>query len=152
MHQPEPALFLNLVMIEKDDQVLIENRRKQDWPGWTFPGGHVEAHESFVKAAIREVHEETGLTISNLDLAGLCQYQDVNKAQQKFRRVIYFYRTQHFTGQLQPSRKGDVFWLPKKELKQHQLAGSLADFLHVFEHPDLSEVLYLDADSAALFY
>lgn len=152
MYQPEPALFLNLVMIEKDDQVLIENRRKQDWPGWTFPGGHVQVHESFVKAAVREVQEETGLTISHLDLAGLCQYEDGIGSQHKFRRVIYFYRTQHFTGQLRSSREGDVFWVPKKELKQRQLAGSLADFLRVFEQPELSEVMYLDPDSAALFY
>lgn len=32
--------------------------------GITFPGGHVERSESFVDAVIREVEEETGLTIS----------------------------------------------------------------------------------------
>ncbi len=30
---------------------------------WMIPGGHVEPHENCAEAAIREVHEETGLNI-----------------------------------------------------------------------------------------
>lgn len=143
MHQPEPAMFLNMIMIENGDKVLVENRVKQDWPGITFPGGHVEAQESFVDSAIREAYEETGLQVANLKLAGLCQYADVTEDQQHFRRVIYFYRTADFTGEIKSGREGEIFWLPKAELRQQQLAGSLADFLRIFNEPELSEVLYL---------
>ena len=34
---------------------------------WSFPKGHVEDGETEVQTALREVHEETGLTISLLD-------------------------------------------------------------------------------------
>ena len=37
------------------------DRKKRDWPGITFPGGHIESGESFTDAVIREVQEETGL-------------------------------------------------------------------------------------------
>ncbi|MFC3389660.1 NUDIX domain-containing protein [Salinicoccus sesuvii] len=33
---------------------------KQNWPGVTFPGGHIEKNESFHDAVVREVFEETG--------------------------------------------------------------------------------------------
>ncbi|MFC6314568.1 8-oxo-dGTP diphosphatase [Lapidilactobacillus achengensis] len=150
-HEPEPALFLNLVMITKGDQVLVENRVKKDWPGLTFPGGHVEAHEPFYDAAVREMREETGLVVRDLKLVGLCQYPDHTAAGAPFRRVIYFYRTDQFSGTLKSSREGAVTWLDQAELKRRPLAGSLADFLHVFERPELSEVVYMDDASAALF-
>lgn len=153
MHQPEPAMFLNMIMIENGDQVLVENRVKQDWPGITFPGGHVEPNESFVDSAVREAFEETGLRVSHLKLAGMCQYADITVDQQPFRRVIYFYCTSDFTGEIKSGREGEIFWLPKSELLKQDLAGSLADFLRVFNEPELSEVLYLEegTDSETIF-
>lgn len=50
-------------MIKRDHQILVLNRNDPVWPGLTFPGGHVEPHESFHDSVIREVKEETGLTI-----------------------------------------------------------------------------------------
>ncbi|EOH77820.1 NUDIX domain-containing protein [Enterococcus malodoratus] len=35
-----------LVMIENEfGEILVQDRQKKDWPGWTFPGGHVESNE-----------------------------------------------------------------------------------------------------------
>lgn len=38
--------------------------------GWTFPGGGVKKKETEYQAVIREVKEETGLTITNIRIAG----------------------------------------------------------------------------------
>ncbi|MGG5371561.1 MutT/nudix family protein [Enterococcus sp. AZ196] len=38
-----------MVMIENEmGEVLVQDRKKTDWPGWTFPGGHVEKEETAI--------------------------------------------------------------------------------------------------------
>ena len=39
----ETVEFTNLCMVRDGDRVLVIDRKKKDWPGITFPGGHVEA-------------------------------------------------------------------------------------------------------------
>lgn len=55
MSRRESVEFVNLCLIKNGDQVLVQDRVSPNWPGITFPGGHVERGESFVDAVIREV-------------------------------------------------------------------------------------------------
>ena len=57
MNRRESVEFVNMCMIKNGDKVLVQNRVSPDWPGITFPGGHVERGESFVGAVIRAVRE-----------------------------------------------------------------------------------------------
>lgn len=76
-------------MIYNGGKVLVQERKKQDWPGIAFPGGHVEAGESFTEAVIREVWEETGLTISSPRLCGIKDWQENG-----IRYVVFLYKTE----------------------------------------------------------
>ncbi len=50
----------------KDGKFLMQQRAGSHGAGtWAVPGGHLEFGESWQQAAVREVTEETGLTISS---------------------------------------------------------------------------------------
>ena len=56
MSRSEAAIFTNMCMIsDGNGNVLVQDRRDPDWPGITFPGGHVEPGEAFADSVIREV-------------------------------------------------------------------------------------------------
>ena len=42
----ETVEFTNLFMVRDIDRVLVIDRKKEDWPGISCPGGHVEVGES----------------------------------------------------------------------------------------------------------
>ena len=69
----EKVKLTNMCMIvdEKTNKVLVQDRTKNDWDGITFPGGKLELGEAVVPSTIREVQEETGLTVSNLQFCGI---------------------------------------------------------------------------------
>ena len=72
MERTETVILTNMCMIcDAKGNVLVEDRVDPGWQGIAFPGGHVEWHEPFTDAIIREVKEETGLTVSDLELCGL---------------------------------------------------------------------------------
>ena len=71
MARTETVEFTNMCMICDGSRVVVIDRKKRDWPGITFPGGHIEPGESFTDAVIREVQEETGLHIRSPQLCGI---------------------------------------------------------------------------------
>ena len=73
MSRTENVELTVLCLITDGDRMLLQNRIKNDWKGYTLPGGHVEAGESFVDAVIREMKEETGLDVKNPRLVGVKQ-------------------------------------------------------------------------------
>lgn len=138
MAKVEKAIFVNMCMVTDGDKVLMIDRKKPDWPGFTFPGGHVEKEESFVDAVIREVYEETGLTIENPMLCGTKQFQE----DEETRYVVFFYKASRFSGTLKASDEGEVFWIDRKELTNYPLALDMEAMVQVIESEALSEFYY----------
>ncbi|MGI5957850.1 MAG: 8-oxo-dGTP diphosphatase [Massiliimalia sp.] len=141
MRKNERVILTNLCLIYDDQRnILLQNRNKTDWRGVAFPGGHVEPGESFVESAIREIREETGLTISNLQLCGLKQwYTDSGE-----RYVVIFYKTNCFSGTLTSSEEGEVFWWPMDQVSKLNLAPDFEKNLNLFFSNDTSEIYYTD--------
>lgn len=139
MSRSEPAIFTNMCMVcDGRGNVLVQNRRNPDWPGITFPGGHVEPGESFTDSVIREVYEETGLTIGNPTLCGVKQFQTLKGE----RYVVFLYRADRFHGELRSSGEGEVFWIPRQKLPEYPTVPDFLDMVRVFEEDSLNEFVY----------
>lgn len=119
--------------------VLALDRLDPAWPGVTFPGGHVEPRESFVESVIREVKEETGLNIRDVQLCGVHQWTEENG---RYRYIVFLYRAGSHSGELKSSAEGQVFWVEKSRLKEYILADGFERMLEVFENDALSENYY----------
>lgn len=143
MAREETAIFTNMCMVtDGKGNVLVQDRLNPDWPGITFPGGHVEPEEAFTSSVIREVREETGLIIEDPVLCGTKQFQTDNGA----RYVVFFYKATKFHGTLRSSDEGKVFWLPRSELYNQQLASDMMEMVRIMESDQLSEFYYQKVD------
>ncbi len=140
----EHCILTNMCMICKDNEVLVLDRNKEDWPGITFPGGHVMEAESFVESICREVREETGL-LHTVQLCGVKQFT-FDKDGLPCRYVVFLYRSDNFSGELVSSKEGEVFWIAPKDLSGYRLAEGFDEMLKVFQSDSLSECYYYQED------
>ncbi|MER2474199.1 nucleotide triphosphate diphosphatase NUDT15 [Photorhabdus laumondii] len=63
---------VGVVIVNECGQVLLGKRSSKHAPYWSIFGGHVDAGETFEQCAIREIAEETGLTIQSPKVYGIC--------------------------------------------------------------------------------
>lgn len=71
MNQATPSLAVDLVLINKEANVLYAIQRKFPPLGLALPGGFVEIGESCETAARREAFEETNLKLGPLHFVGV---------------------------------------------------------------------------------
>ena len=65
-----------LCFIKRADEILLLNRNKHPWIGrWTGVGGRLEKGESPVECILREVLEETGITLSEVCDCGVVTWK-----------------------------------------------------------------------------
>lgn len=140
MSRCEKAILTVLCMVYDGDKILLQDRVHREWPGLTFPGGHVEKGESFVHAVTREMQEETGLLIDAPKLCGVKQFQ----TDEDERYVVLLFKTDKYTGTLTSSEEGDMRWVSRKDLDSRLLAENFTELLQVFDSDDLNEFFYDD--------
>ena len=143
MSRTTHTILCNLCMVEdlKNGKVVLQYRspeRYKKWSGYAFPGGHIEEGESLAESVIREVYEETGLTIADPKLVAVKDWS----LDEGGRYIVFCYKATRFSGQLRSSEEGEVSWVEKDQLEKLDLSYDMLPLLEVMEDPDLSEYYY----------
>ncbi len=119
-----PAAYVFLLReTGSDTEVLLQLRRNTGYMDghWACgSAGHVEANESVVDTAIRETHEELGLTLSPADLVPLTGMHRTNGGTEPLeQRVDWFFSCRTRTGEprvMEPEKDGGLRWFRLADL------------------------------------
>lgn len=109
-------IFSSLCYIEKDEKYLMLHRTKKNNDinenKWIGIGGKFEVGESPEECIIREVKEETGLTLNSYKFRGIITY--ISKTWET--EYVCLFTSDNFSGKLIECNEGDLKWIDKKEV------------------------------------
>lgn len=142
MSRTESVELTVLCLIHKNDKYLLQDRAKDDWKGYTLPGGHIEKGESIVDAVVREMKEETGLTVYNPKLCGVKQFST-----DEGRYIVFLFYTDEFSGEVISSDEGTMHWISKDDLQNVNTVEDFQELLTVMLDDNLNEFQYVMEDN-----
>ena len=126
----------NMCLICDGNKVLIQE--KVGTKGLVFPGGHVEEGESLLESVVREMKEETGLTIENPKVCGFKDWIQEDGT----RYIVLLYKTHKFTGELKSSDEGRVFWIDRADIDSANFIWNMKELLEIFDTDLYSEFFF----------
>ncbi len=121
MQEVTRSPLTTLCYIEKDDSYLMLHRVKKEVDvnkdKWIGVGGHFEKEESPEECLLREVKEETGLTLKSWRFRGLITFvcEGWNT------EYMCLYTADKFHGELKECDEGELLWVPKSKLNELNL-------------------------------
>lgn len=120
----------NMCLIINDkNEILFQDRLKNDWPGLNLPGGHVEVNESIKDSVIREIKEETNLTLIDLKFVNYFEWINTKTSN---REIVFLFKSNNFKGEIINSLEGKLYWLKIEDLKDKTLSLDLDKILKLF--------------------
>lgn len=133
----EKVIFMNMCMVyDNEGNVLALDKEGKGYSGTTFPGGHVETGETFKESVIREIYEETGLTIQNPRLTGIYHWMTGD-----IRNVGFLYKTAKYEGELVSSEEGKVYWISGEQFLKKPLAPGMEQVWQMMHDENAQECL-----------
>lgn len=110
-----------LCYIEKDDKYLMLHRVKKEndlnHDKWVGVGGKFESDETPEECMLREVREETGLTLTKYRFRAILTFL----SDEWETEYIHLYTASEFTGMLLECDEGNLEWIPKSEIDKLKL-------------------------------
>ena len=139
MGRAYPVELTNMCMLRRaDGKVLVQDRVDPNWDGLTFPGGHIEPGESLVDSVIREMREETGLTVLDPRLIGSKSWMKDDGS----RYLVLLYTASQYEGELHSSEEGEIRWMTLEEMRAGKMVDGMELFFRVYLDGDVNEIWY----------
>jgi mutator protein MutT len=115
-----PLVGVGAVVVDAG-RVLLVRRGSEPMKGrWTLPGGLVELGEPLEAAVVREVSEETGLTVEPLELIELLDRIHRQGERVRYHYVIADYLCRVAGGELRAASDADAArWVERAEWDSH---------------------------------
>ena len=136
-----------LCYIEDGDKYLMMHRVKKKDDGnhdkWIGIGGHFEFGESPEECLLREVREETGLTLTSWRFRGLVTFVSGD-----WEEYMCLYTADGYTGQMTECSEGELVWVEKERIPELNIWEGDKIFLQLLaqDQPFFSLKLAYDGD------
>ncbi|TAA72375.1 8-oxo-dGTP diphosphatase [Planococcus salinarum] len=132
------TLMTMCLVLDGDKVLLIERPPEKGFPGYIGAGGKVDYPESIAEGAIREVKEETGLTVTKLIYKGLDEFTDLSE---NLRYMVFNYTAAEFEGELlENPPEGKLKWVPVAEALELPMQGWFRERFPLFFEEGTFEV------------
>ena len=109
-------ILSTLCYIEKDNKYLMLNRTKKENDinknKWIGVGGKFEEGESPEECLLREVKEETGLTLTRYQFRGIITFVSDEWGTE----YMHLFTADTYEGILKECEEGELVWVPKKQI------------------------------------
>ena len=103
--------------IEGTRVLLIRKKRGLGAGKINGPGGRLEPGETLAQCAAREMHEEVGLRVSELEHAGELRFQFTDG----YSTHVHAYRTSSFEGEVVETDEALPFWVEIAEIPYEEM-------------------------------
>ena len=122
-----------LCYIEQDDKYLMLHRVKKEHDEnhdkWIGVGGKFEDGESPEDCLLREVKEETGLTLKTFSYRGLVTFVSDEYGTE----YMHLFTATEYEGELQDCEEGELVWIPKTDMEKLNLWEGDKVFLRLLD-------------------
>ena len=133
MEERKKSELTTLCYIEKDDCYLMLHRVKKEKDvnkdKWIGVGGHFERNESPEECLLREVKEETGLTLTSWQFRGLVTFM----AEGWPTEYMCLFTADGFTGTMKECNEGVLAWVKKQDVGKLNLWEGDRIFLRLLD-------------------
>lgn len=122
-----------LCYIEKDDSYLMLHRVKKEndenHDKWIGVGGKFEAGESPEECLLREVKEETGLTLTKYRFRGIVTFVSAEWGTE----YMHLFTADAYEGTLRECDEGELVWVKKSEIENLKIWEGDRVFLRLLQ-------------------
>jgi 8-oxo-dGTP diphosphatase len=130
LNPSKPIVGVGAIVI-RHGKILLEKRSNDPGKGkWSVPGGKVEIGETLEQTVIREVKEETGLTVrAPVIIDAVSQISLDKKGEVKYHFVIIDYLVSYERGEAQAASDAAALeWVPLDGVEEKDLTKSFREF------------------------